>query len=213
MTSRKRRAGTERGPWTVHGEKLAYQNPWMKVREYDVTRPDGKPGLYGVMEPENLAIGILPIFADGTVMLVGQYRFALDCWSWELPEGGGPLNELPLDSAKRELAEETGLEAVNWLEFLQLDMSNSITNERAVAFIAWDISQGEAEPEGTEDIETRRVPFAAALREAMDGRIRDAFTLAMLLKADYMARHGELPEAVSRAILNPAGKEVPHGPS
>ncbi|KPP80841.1 MAG: ADP-ribose pyrophosphatase [Oceanicaulis sp. HLUCCA04] len=212
MKSGKRRPGTERGPWIVHGEKLVYDNAWMSVREYDVTRPDGKPGQYGVMEPKNLAIGILPVFGDGTVMLVGQYRFALDCWSWELPEGGGPMDETPLDSAKRELAEETGLSAASWQEFLQLDMSNSITSERAVAFAAWDLDQGEAEPEGTEDIETRRVPFATALREALDGRIRDAFTLAMLLKADYMARHGELPEAVSRLILNPAGKDEPHGP-
>lgn len=213
MTSRKRSPGIARGPWTVHGEKLVYENPWMTVREYAVTRPDGKPGQYGVMEPKNLAIGILPLFEDGTVMLVGQYRFAMDCWSWELPEGGGPMDELPLDSAKRELAEETGLSAANWLEFLELDMTNSITNERAFAYIAWDLEQGDAEPEGTEDIEMRRIPFAEALREAVDGRIRDAFTLAMLLKADYMARHGELPEAVSRTILNPAGKDDPHGPS
>lgn len=211
MAARKRSGGTARGPWTIHGEKLVYENPWMRVREYDVTRPDGKPGLYGVMEPRQLAIGVLPLFVDGTVMLVGQYRFALDCWSWELPEGGGPMDDAPLDSAKRELAEETGLQAAEWLEFLQLDMSNSITDEKAIAFIAWDLAEGEAEPEGTEDIETRRVPFTEALREAMDGRIRDAFTLAMLLKADYMARHGELPPAVCRMILGPAGKDLSDG--
>lgn len=211
MTLRKRPGGITRGPWTIHAERVTYDNPWMRVREFDVTQPDGKPSIYGVMEPKNLAIGILPLFGDGSVMLVGQYRFALDCWSWELPEGGGPMDEAPLDSARRELAEETGLSAANWLEFLEMDMSNSITNERAIAFIAWNLQEGEAEPEGTEDIETRRVPFSTALAEAMDGRIRDAFTLAMLLKADYMARHGQLPEAVSRLILNPAGKDHPHG--
>lgn len=212
MTSRKRQGGIARGPWTIHGERLVYDNPWMQVREFDVTQPDGKPSKYGVMEPKNLAIGILPLFEDGTVMLVGQYRFALDCWSWELPEGGGPKDIAPVDSARRELAEETGLTARHWHEFLDMDMSNSITDERAIAFIAWGLEEGEAEPEGTEDIVTRRVPFGEALSEAMDGRIRDAFTLAMLLKADYMARHGELPEAVSRLILNPAAKDDLHGP-
>lgn len=211
MTSRKRSGGITRGPWTIHGERTAYQNPWMQVREYDVTRPDGKPGLYGVVEPANLAIGIVPLFADGSVMLVGQYRFALDCWSWELPEGGGAKDAAPLESARRELAEETGLSAQHWLEFLDMDMSNSITNERAIAFIAWGLEEGTAAPEGTEDIETRRVPFAEALAEAVDGRIRDTFTLAMLLKADYMARHGELPEAVSRLILKAGGKDGPDG--
>jgi len=193
-----------RGPWTVKSMRTAYENPWMEVREYDVIRPDGKPGLYGVVSPANLAIGILPLFVDGTVMLVGQYRFALDCWSWELPEGGGPKDMDPLESAKRELAEETGLVAAHWLEFMDMDMSNSITDERAIAYLAWDLAEGEAEPEGTEDIVTRRIPFAEALAEAMDGRIRDAFTLAMLLKADYMARNRLIDPALARLILGPA---------
>ncbi len=190
-----------RGPWTVKSVRTAYSNPWMEVHEFDVIRPDGKPGLYGVVSPANLAIGVLPLFEDGTVMLVGQYRFALDSWSWELPEGGGPKDVDPLHSAQRELAEETGLEAAHWQEFIDMDMSNSITDERAIAYLAWGLTQGEAEPEGTEDIVTRRLPFAEALTEAMDGRIRDAFTLAMLLKADYMARHRLLDPALSRLIL------------
>jgi 8-oxo-dGTP pyrophosphatase MutT (NUDIX family) len=191
-----------RGPWTVHTTRLAYENPWLEVREHDVTRPDGRPGLYGVVSPKNLAIGILPVFADGTTVLVGQHRFALDACSWELPEGGGPKDVPPLDSAKRELAEETGLSAARWLEFLQMDMSNSVTDERAHALLAWGLTEGPAAPEGTEDITARRVSIQQALEESMTGRIRDAFTLAMLAKADYMARKGLLDPDLAAAILS-----------
>jgi 8-oxo-dGTP pyrophosphatase MutT (NUDIX family) len=191
-----------RGPWSVLSERLVYENSWMKVREYDVRRPDGSPGLYGVVSPKNLAIGVLPVFADGTTMLVGQHRFALDAHSWELPEGGGPLDHDPQTSARRELAEETGLTARRWLKILDFDVSNSITDERAIAFLAWDLHAGEAAPEPAEhDMVRRRMSIQQALRMAMEGEIRDGFTLAILARADYMARNGQLDEDTAAAIL------------
>jgi len=191
-----------RGPWTVLAERTAYENPWMRVCEYDVLRPDGSPGLYGVVSPTHFAIGVLPVFDNGETMLVGQHRFALDAHSWELPEGGGRLDEDPETSAKRELAEETGLTARRWLKILDFDVSNSITDERAIAYLAWDLSPGAAAPEAAEhDMIRKRLPIQEALRQVMDGDIRDGFTLAILARADYMARNGQLEEEPARAIL------------
>ena len=197
-----------RGPWLIHSDRVVYDTKWMHVTEYEITQPDGQPGHYGVMSHKNWAIGVVPVFENGDVMLVGQFRFAMDAYSWELPEGGGPKDASPLDSAQRELKEETGLSAQNWQEILGLDLSNSITDEKAFAFLAWGLTEGEAEPEGTEDITTKRVPFQTALKMAMMGEIRDAFTLAMLAKVDYMARQGALPGALAKAVLAPADETV-----
>lgn len=190
-----------RGPWQVGASRTVYENPWLRLTEHDVTRPDGQPGLYGVVEFANLAIAVLPLFEDGTTVLVGQHRFPQDKYSWEIPEGGGPLGEPPLDSARRELKEETGLEAAQWREILRMDLSNSVTNEEAIGYIATGLTPGEAEPEGTEVLQTRRVPFRNALHEAVSGRITDALTVAMLLRAYYMAREGELDETLAAAML------------
>ncbi|WP_241094938.1 NUDIX domain-containing protein [Marinicauda algicola] len=191
----------KRGPWTVLSRRTAYSNPWMEVAEYDVLRPDGSPGLYGVMSPRGYAIGILPVFEDGTTLLVGQHRFPLDAHSWELPEGGGAKDLDPLESAKRELAEETGYTARHWQEFLQMDLSNSITDEQSFSFLAWGLRKGERALEAAEaDMTVRRLPFDEALDLAMSEQIRDAFTVAMLAKADYMRRKGLLPEAIAAAL-------------
>ncbi|MFW6412822.1 MAG: NUDIX domain-containing protein, partial [Oceanicaulis sp.] len=114
-----------RGPWTIKDERIGYRNPWITVREYDVLKPDGAPGLYGVVDFKNLAVGVVPVFENGDVILVGQHRFALDAHSWELPEGGGPRGEGPLATAKRELAEETGYSAAQFREIVSFDTSNS----------------------------------------------------------------------------------------
>mgnify|MGYP003672182930 CR=1 FL=1 len=191
-----------RGPWTIHAERIAFESPWMRVHEFDVTQPDGRPGMYAVMSPRNLALVVLPLHADGRVTLVGQHRFALDRYSWELPAGGGELDGDPVEGARRELREETGLSADRWSEILQLDLSNSITDERAIGYLATGLHEGEPEPEGTEVLRTRRIHFLEALDEAMSGQIRDALTVAMLLRAYYMAQEGLLASELSGVMLN-----------
>tara|TARA_Y100001001_G_scaffold9930_1_gene9159 strand:- start:8383 stop:8991 length:609 start_codon:yes stop_codon:yes gene_type:complete len=192
-----------RGPWTILSERLGYENPWMRVREFDVLRPDGQPGLYGVMEPRQAAIGVLPVYDNGDTVLVGQHRFALDAWSWELPEGGGPEGVAPLESAKRELEEETGLRAAHWRPLSEFDVSNSITSERAYSFIAWGLSEGTPEREGTEaDMQMRRLPLREALEMAISGTIRDGFSMIMLMAAVEQARRGALDPGLSRSILS-----------
>ena len=189
------------GPWQIVSTRTAYENPWLRVEHNEVVRPDGAPGVYGVARFANVAIGILPLFGDGTVPLVGQHRFPLGAYSWELPEGGGPHDEPPEKAARRELAEETGVTAEHLLEIGQADLSNSVTDERAVMYLAWGLTEGKAAPEPDEVLAHRRVPFADLLAEVLDGRIRDAFTQVMVLTALARAQRGELPQAPSALIL------------
>ena len=188
-------------PWTRGPQRAVYDNPWMGVREYDAVAPTGRPALYGSVHFKNLAIAVLPLHDDGTVTLVGQQRFALMNWSWEMPEGGAPFDEDPLEGARRELAEEAGLAAARWLPALKVEMANSITDERAMAWIAWDLSPAPLAPDPTEVIRVARVPFGDLLRETGRGSIRDMFTVATTLRAYHMAREGELPAELAKAML------------
>ncbi len=182
-----------KNPWTTLTAKPQYDNPWIRVVEHDVLKPNGSPGIYGVVRYKNLAIGVIPIHADGSTVLVGQYRYPLDVYSWEIPEGGGARSADPLDSAKRELVEETGLSAGKWLRFIDLHLSNSVSDEHAISFLAWDLTEGAAQPDDTELLQLRRVPFAEAVRMAMAGEITDAMAVAGLLKAQLLLDRGELP--------------------
>lgn len=168
-------------PWQTLSTREIYDNPWIRVRQDEVIRPDGKPGIYGVVHYKNKAIGVLPIDDEGCTYLVGQYRYTLDVYSWEIPEGGCPEGEEPLEAAKRELLEETGLMAENWTQLGVAHLSNSVSDEEAVMFLATGLTQGEAQPEGTEKLEVRRVEFVEALRMVMAGEITDSLAVMTIL--------------------------------
>ncbi len=175
---------TADGPWRRVGRRVAYQNPWLTVWHDDVIRPDGAPGIYGVVHFANRAIGILALDEEDRVLLVGQHRYPLAAYTWEIPEGGGGLDESPLEAARRELAEETGFRAGSWRELGRAALSNSVTDELAVFFIATELRAGAAAPEGTEELQTRWVPFDEAVAMTLDGRIDDALsTLAIQREA------------------------------
>ena len=188
-------------PWLDRGETAVFENPWMRLTRHPATAPTGLRSDYVVMRPKNLAVGVLPVHDDGTVTLVGQQRFALMNWSWEMPEGGAPFDEDPLEGARRELAEEAGLAAARWLPALKVEMANSITDERAMAWIAWDLSPAPLAPDPTEVIRVACVPFGDLLREVGRGAVRDMFTVATTLRAYHMAREGELPPELAKTML------------
>ena len=173
-------------PWTTLDSRVVYDNPWIRVREDRVRRPDGQPGIYGVVHFKNMAIGVLPIDDEGCTWLVGQYRYPLHQYSWEIPEGGCPEGEDPLDAAKRELREETGFEARQWRLLGNAHLSNSVSDEAALFYLATDLVPGPPQPEGTEKLELRRLPFSEALRMALDGEITDSLSLIAILRYGMM---------------------------
>lgn len=182
----------EFNPWKILSEKEVYENPWIQLTEYSVINPSGGKGIYGKVHFKNLAIGILPLDAQMYTYLVGQYRFPMDQYSWEIPEGGCPLGTAPLNAAKRELEEETGLTAQSWDVLLEMDTSNSVTDEHAIVFLAWDIEKGIASPEETEELEVKRVPFEEAYRMVEDGEITDSISVAAILKVKIMIDDGRI---------------------
>jgi 8-oxo-dGTP pyrophosphatase MutT (NUDIX family) len=190
----------EGNPWLVRTTRRAYENPWLAIEENDVVHPDGSDGFYGVVRIRRTAVGVLPIDDEGFVHLVGQWRFPLGRYSWEMPEGGAEPGEEPDACARRELAEETGLRAGRLTEILRMDLSNSVTDEQAVIFLATELESGAAAPEASERLRQIRCPFGEALGRAVDGRISDAMTVAALLRAHHMAMQGSAPPALA-AIL------------
>src|SRR4051812_25897591 len=146
-------------PWISHSEKLVYETPWLRVTEHATTAPTGRPATYGRVGFKNRAIAVVPLHDDGTVTLVGQNRFPFARYSWELPEGGVPFDEDPLDGAKRELVEEVGLEASDWRKILEVELSNSITDEHAFGYLAMGLTVANVAPDETEDLAMVRVPF------------------------------------------------------
>lgn len=167
-------------PWRTTSSKEVYENDWIRVREDAVVRPDGLPGVYGVVHFKNVAVGVLAVEGD-EVYLVGQYRYPLGAYFWEIPEGGCPEGEDPLEAAKRELEEETGLRAERWVRGGEAHLSNSVSDEYAVWFLATGLTQGEQRPEGSERITVRRVKLDEALSMALGGRITDALSLLAIL--------------------------------
>jgi 8-oxo-dGTP pyrophosphatase MutT (NUDIX family) len=173
---------SESNPWRTVAGKIVYDNPWIRVREDQVVRPDGAPGIYGVVHFKNKAVGVLAVEDDGRVHLVGQFRYVLDQYSWEIPEGGCAEGEDPRAAAERELLEETGLRAERWELLGVSHLSNSVTDEEAYYYLATGLTAGEAQPEGTEKLERRTVAFEEALRMALAGEITDSLSVMAILR-------------------------------
>lgn len=169
-------------PWRRLARRTVYENAWIRIHHDDVVRPDGQPGIYGVVEYRNVAVGVAALDDEGRLLLVGQYRYTHDAYSWEIPEGGVPAREAPLDGAKRELAEETGFRAAEWRELVRLTTSNSVTDEVGVVYLARGLTPGVAEPDGTEELATRWVTIAEAVAMIDRGDLLDAMSQVAILR-------------------------------
>ena len=187
MKQDKEKLPTTTNPWKQQSSKLVFENPWLTLHEDEVINPGGGISHYGKISFKNIAIGIIPLDEDNNTWLVGQYRYGPDCYSWEIPMGGGALDIDPLESAKRELKEETGLIAKNWQELMKLHTSNSVTDERGIVYIARDLSQGETAFEETEELLIKKLPLDEAVERVLSGEITDSVSVAGLLKLKHLA--------------------------
>jgi len=183
----------EENPWKTKATRIPFENPWFRVVQNDVINPSGGAGEYTYVEFKSRAVSVIPIDDQNHTWLVGQFRYAMNSYEWEIPAGGAPMEELPLECAQRELAEETGLHATHWDLILDgLQLSNSITTERAYTYVARGLSQHVAAPEETEQLCLRRLPLEEAIEMAIDGTIRDGFSVVSLMKLKHLLLRGEL---------------------
>ena len=170
------------GPWLRRSRETVYANPWIEVLHDEVDRPDGSPGIYGVVHFRNRAVGVVAVADDGRILLVGQHRYTLDTYSWEIPEGGAGNDETPESGARRELAEETGFEAETWRELCRCSLSNSVTDELGVLFVATGLRPGVARPEPSEDLAVRWATLDEILADIDAGDIHDLLTIAAVTR-------------------------------
>jgi 8-oxo-dGTP pyrophosphatase MutT (NUDIX family) len=170
------------GGWKTKSTRVAYENPWIKVSHEEVITPKGTDGIYGVVHFKNTAIGVVPIDEEGNTWLVKQSRYALNQYTWEIPEGGCPHGEEPINAAKRELEEEVGLQAHQWEQLMTMHLSNSVTDEFCVVFVARNLYAGTQQLESTEDIEYKKLPLTEAIDMVKRGEITDGISVAALLR-------------------------------
>ena len=179
-------------PWQILDETQIYENNWIGLTEYQVINPSGGQGIYGKVHFKNFAIGVIPLDDQYNTWLVGQYRFPLNAYSWEIPEGGGHLHESPLIGAQRELLEETGFTASQWTEVQRMHLSNSVSDELAVIYVATGLTAGIAQPEETEQLIVRQLPFQEAFEMVIRGEITDSMSVAGIMKTQYLIQQGKI---------------------
>lgn len=182
----------EHNPWIIEQEYLKYENKWICLTEYNVINPGGGKGIYGKVHFKNIAVGVIVLDDLLNTYLVGQFRFTINAYSWEIPEGGCPLGTDPLESAKRELIEETGLVAAEWMTLCQMHLSNSVSDELAIVYLARNLLQKEAEPEETEQLMVKKMPFLDAFKMVEDGIITDSMSVAAIYKIQLLLVQGKL---------------------
>ena len=199
--------GESLGPWRRRSRTVAYENAWIRVFHDEVTRPDGEAGVYGVVHFHGRAVGVIALDDDGRILLVGQYRYTLDRYSWELPEGGVPEPEDLLEGAHRELAEETGYRAGSWRELVRLHLSNSVTDESGALYVAEGLVSGEARPDGSEELSLRWVTLDEALALIDDGTITDAMTQIGILRHALERRSADASRAGRPARMDGTGRD------
>lgn len=179
-------------PWQQVSKKIVYDNPWITVSHEDVIAPTGHKGIYGKVHYKNYAIGILPLDKEYNTWLVGQHRYPIDAYSWEMPEGGGHVGQDILTAAKRELKEEVGLEANNWQEIQRIHLSNSVSDELGILYIATDLTTVEKAPDETEALTVKKVSFEEAFQMVWKNEITDTMTIIAILRAKRMMEEGWL---------------------
>jgi len=182
----------ENNPWKTQTSEIMYESPWIKVVKHEVLNPADKPAIYSVVNFKNLAIGILPLDSQNYTWLVGQWRYPINEYSWEIPEGGGPLGIDPLESARRELKEETGIIAQNFKELTRLHLSNSATDELAIIYVATDLGFEESEPEESEVLQVKKIHIEEAYEWVMKGKITDAITVVAIMQTRILLEQGKL---------------------
>lgn len=190
---------SDQNPWKINKSKRIYDNPWIGLTEHQVIDPSGANGIYSVVEFKNLAIGIIPLDYELNTWIVGQFRFPINRYSWEIPEGGGDPLVDPRESALKELREETGLRAATLEPILEMDLSNSATDERAIIFVARDLTEGLSEPEPTEQLTIRKLPFEELFQMVLRGEITDSLTVAGVLKLKILLDSDALNHASAPA--------------
>jgi len=173
---------SQENPWITHATREIYDNNWICLTEHDVTNPGGGKSLYGKVHFKAFALGIIPLDKDNNTWLVGQHRYPLNEYSWEIPMGGGSLDLPRLDSAKRELKEETGLSAANWTPLCKIHLSNSVSDEVGYAYLAQDLTQGETEFEETEKLDVKKLPFETVVGMCDEGEITDSLSVAAIYR-------------------------------
>lgn len=182
----------EKNPWITLQSKTVYDNKWITVTEDDVINPGGGKGFYGKVHFKNIAIGIIAMDEENRIWLVGQYRYTLHQYSWEIPEGGCPYDEEPLDAARRELKEETGLVAQDWKEMFRMHLSNSVSDELSIVYLATGLKQESAAPEETEELQLMQLSIDRAYEMVVSGLITDAISVAAIMKMKLMQLQGKL---------------------
>jgi ADP-ribose pyrophosphatase len=180
----------EKNPWQTLNAEIKYETNWISVAQHDVITPANKPGIYGVVNFKSLAIGILPLDENLNTWLVGQWRYPLKRYSWEIVEGGGNFDVDPIESAKRELKEETGLIAQKYTLLCNMHTSNSATDEYCHIYLAQNLQQFEAEPEDTEDLQVKKLPFEEVYNMVMRGEITDSLSMVAILKTKILIDKG-----------------------